>query len=221
MTANLLEGLVQGGFEGKVIYASSSEVYGDPLEIPTPETHPAAVRPGVDRDGYAASKVVGEMQMRLTAEAHGWDWLVLRIFNCYGPRMDNTEFGQVVPEFIRKVRSDDEFTIIGDGRQTRSFCFVGDIVTQTLRCTDDFNQDVVNIGNDAEVEILDVAQRIHSIAGREFRPEHLPAWPGDHRRRCPSLAKLRERLGDVPLVGLGEGLATTYEYYANDSEQRR
>ena len=219
MTSNLLDALAQGGFGGKVVYASSSEVYGDPYVIPTPETHFAVLRPGMDRDGYAISKVVAEMQVRLTAAANGWDWVVLRIFNCYGPRMDSSKYGQVIPEFIRKVTASEAFTIIGDGHQTRSFCFVGDMVWQTLECAARATQDVVNVGNDTEVEIAEVARRVHDLAARQFEPAYIPAWPGDHKRRCPSLTKLRALVGDMLLTDLEEGLAETYDYYAGRHER--
>lgn len=215
MTTSVMDGLSQGRFHGKVVYASSSEVYGDPVDIPTPETHIAQLRPGMDRDGYAASKVVGEMLVRMAANSNGWDWVSLRIFNCYGPRMDSSGYGQVIPEFFRKVQSQEPFTIIGDGRHTRSFCFVDDTVRQTLECAGSFINEVVNIGNDTEVEILEVAKTVHDLAGRDFHLTILPARPGDHRRRCPSLTKLKERLGDLQLVSLKEGLATSYQYYSN------
>ena len=213
MTTNVLDGLVQGGFSGKLIYASSSEVYGNPSEIPTPESHPVVLRPEMDRDGYALSKVVGEMKVRLTATEQDWDWLLLRIFNCYGPRMDYSEHAHVIPEFIRKANADTEFTVVGDGHQTRSFCYVTNTVWQTLQCAEVANKDAINIGNDTEVEILEVAKRIHDLAGKTFSPVHLPAWPGDRKRRCPSLKKLREWVGELRLVDLNEGLEKTYQHF--------
>ena len=115
MTANLLAYLRHTEFSGKLVYASSSEVYGDPVQVPTPETHPITLRSNQPRDSYAMSKAAGEMYIKLTAESCGWDYVILRIFNCYGPRMDSSEHGQVIPEFIAKALDPGQFEIIGDG----------------------------------------------------------------------------------------------------------
>ena len=214
MTSVLLDGLAQGGFQGKVIYASSSEVYGDPSAVPTPESEISKLRPDMDRDSYAASKVWGEMLVRLTSESHGWDWLALRIFNCYGPRMDTSQYGQVIPEFFKKSLSKGPFTLIGNGKQRRSFCYVDDMVWLTLECAERCNQDVFNVGSDSEIEIMEVASKIHQLVKREFEPSYVPARSGDHSRRCPSLAKVRSYLGDFQLIPLEEGLRKCLEYYA-------
>jgi nucleoside-diphosphate-sugar epimerase len=197
----------------KIVYASSSEVYGDPRIIPTPEEHEIVLRPMADRDSYAAGKALGEFYIRLFAESRGIAWLILRFFNAYGERMDTSGYGQVIPEFIRKLRDDDQFTIIGDGRQTRSFIYVRDHVRIVLAATERARNVILNVGSNDEVEIAYVAQRLHEIAGRRFAPVFLPARPYDHSRRCPSTAKIAAATGMRPEVDLDEGLRLCLEFY--------
>jgi dTDP-glucose 4,6-dehydratase len=125
MTQNVLASLA-GTKVQKVVYASSSEVYGHNPPIPTPEEEFIILNAQADRDSYASSKAIGEFYVMTYCKENDIDFLIIRPFNTYGPRMDNTEYGQVVPEFIRKVKHDQQFSIIGSGLQTRSFCYVED-----------------------------------------------------------------------------------------------
>ena len=125
MTQNVL-GSIEGTGVKKIIYASSSEVYGHDPKIPTGENEFIVLNASTDRDSYASSKALGEFYTKMFAKKNNIDFLIFRPFNTYGPRMDNTEYGQVVSEFIRKIKNDKEFTIIGGGDQTRSFCYVDD-----------------------------------------------------------------------------------------------
>ena len=126
-TINILRASINVGTVDKIIFASSSEIYGDPLYYPTDEKHPILL-PSVDnpRHSYAVSKAIGEYYTLWYCKNYSIKYLILRIFNTYGPRMDTSTYGQVIPEFIRKVFFDPEFTIIGPGTQTRSFCYIDD-----------------------------------------------------------------------------------------------
>ncbi len=154
----------------KIIYASSSEVYGDPDVIPTPESHPIKLKASADRDSYAASKAIGDFIVRLFARDLGIDHLIARIFNTYGERMVNTQYGQVIPEFIRKCRIEPKFEIIGNGLHTRSFCYVADTVERIVSLAEKGTQPIYNVGHDAELSILDLARLIHALLGRPFEP---------------------------------------------------
>lgn len=205
----------------KLIYASSSEVYGQASVFPTPEDHDIVLRSMADRDSYAAGKAMGEFYTRLYAESQGIDWLILRFFNTYGERMDTSGYGQVIPEFIRKLVHDEQFTIIGDGSQTRAFLYVRDHVRFVLAATERVQNTVLNVGSDDEVEIRCVAERLHEIAGRRFAPVYLQARPHDHIRRCPSTVRLEAVTGLRPEVSLGDGLRRCYEFYTRESIRPR
>jgi dTDP-glucose 4,6-dehydratase len=190
----------------KIVYTSSSEVYGDPMEIPTPETHPVMLRPDATRDSYAASKAFGEFAIRHACDERDVAWVVLRLFNCYGERMDSTKYGQVVPELVRKALGDQAFTLIGDGSQTRSFCYAADAARLIVAAGEAMRNEVVNVGNDAEVTILALAKLIHEIVDRPFAPEFLPGRADDHTRRRPDITRLIERTGERPLWDLRSGV---------------
>jgi nucleoside-diphosphate-sugar epimerase len=216
-TVNMVSGMVAGGFAGKLVYASSSEVYGEPRKIPTPEDEPVIIRPDQNRDSYALSKAAGEMHVRLNAIRYGWSYCNARIFNCYGPRMDTSAYGQVVPEFIRKATSPAPFEIIGDGSHTRSFCFVTDTVNFLANCAEAVEGDTVNVGSDEEITIIDLARAVHDVVGRPFSPLFLPERPGDHKRRKPDLSKLKLYVPEPPTVSLRDGLKMCVEAYYRDN----
>ncbi len=213
MTQNVLRATELAGCVRKVVYASSSEVYGEPSVIPTPESHPIMLEVQQRRDSYAASKALGEFYVKLFSETHGIDYLILRIFNTYGPRMDTSEYGQVIPELIRKLFFDEVFTIIGPGTQTRSFCYVDDHVRLVMKLVEKCRNDVFNVGSDEEVTILELAKILHELVGRPFKPKILPPRPGDRMRRRPDISKLIRAVDDKPRIGLREGLKLTINYY--------
>jgi len=212
ITRNILKAC-EGEDINKIVYASSSEVYGEPKIIPTPETHPTQLEVYNERDSYAASKAIGEFYVKLFSEKHNISYLILRIFNTYGPRMDTSEYGQVIPEFIRKVFFEKEFTIYGDGNQTRSFTFVEDHVRLAKKLMETVDNEIINIGSQEEIKIIDLARKIHEIVGREFKPIFLPARKGDRIRRCPDISKLKNLINDEPKISLEEGLMRTIEWY--------
>ncbi len=198
----------------KFIYASSSEVYGEPSYFPTNESHPI-ILPNVSnpRYSYAASKAIDEYYTHWYGHVHGFSYLVLRIFNVYGPRMDTSNYGQVIPEFIRKLLLEPEFTIIGDGNQTRSFCYVDDIVELIIRAARSVDNDTLNLGNPQEITILNLARRLHQIEAKEFKYRLLPSRAGDSQRRLPDVTKAKKLLGYEPRKDIEEGLRLTLNWY--------
>jgi len=203
----------QGSSVRKIIYASSSETYGEPLEIPTPETHPILLNIHTVRDSYASSKAICDFYVKLFALENNIDFLIFRIFNTYGPRMDTSKYGQVIPEFICKMLEKDQFSIIGDGTQTRSFCYVADHTRLAVQLAEKISNEIVNLGNDNEITINDLARTLHTLVGKPFSPKHLAPREYDHKRRCPNISKLKHLLNDQPTVSLDEGLRFTLEAY--------
>jgi nucleoside-diphosphate-sugar epimerase len=211
-TIRLLEAAGKAGVR-KVVFASSSEVYGEPLYVPTPEDHPVLLGSLENpRHSYAAAKAASEFYVRWVSVRYGMEGLILRIFNTYGPRMDSSEYGQVVPEFIRKAIEEDEFTIIGDGRQVRSFCYIDDLVELIMRLCR-LESGVFNVGCSEPTSIEELARLVHEIVGRKFQPRYLPGRPGDVLRRQPSIEKAVRATGYEPRVSLREGLERTVEWY--------
>lgn len=212
MTQNLLDACKNSTVK-KIIYASSSETYGEPIKIPTPETHPILLNIHTDRDSYASSKAICDFYVKLFAKENKIDFLILRIFNTYGPHMDTSEYGQVIPEFINKMFNDKEFTIIGNGKHTRSFCYVSDHTRLARKLIEKVSNEVVNLGNDKEVKILDLARLLHEIEGKEFKPKFLPEREYDHKRRRPDITKLKKLIDDYPKTNLEDGLKKTIQDY--------
>lgn len=201
----------------KVIYTSSSEVYGDPVSIPTDELHPVILNSYANRDSYASSKALGDFYVKLYAEKCNRSYLILRIFNQYGPRMQGNKYGQVVGEFIRRALHEKDFTIIGNGSHTRSFCYVQDAASIMI---DLFEKNVVgfiNLGTDQEVTILDLAMLVHHKLGKSFSPVFLPERVNDHKRRCPDIAKLKMELGHFIFTSLEVGLEKTIKYFIENN----
>jgi len=205
----------------KFLYASSSEVYGEfPDKIPTDENAISRLDIHSVRDSYASSKSIGDFLVKLFCESKGVKWTILRIFNAYGPKMDSSKFGQVVPEFIIRALSDEEFTIIGDGAQTRSFCYVGDHVRMVSKIASVENsQGVFNIGNQKEISMLELAETIHRLVGKEFSPRHLPPRENDPPRRVPDCEKAYSICGPCEF-SLEEGLSETIEWYKMKSSKQ-
>jgi nucleoside-diphosphate-sugar epimerase len=204
----------------KIIYTSSSEVYGEPMILPTPETHPILLNAFADRDSYASSKALGDFYVRLHCQHKNIDYLILRIFNMYGERMVNTRYGQVIPEFIKRtLSSDQEFTIIGDGQHTRSFCYIKDATIAMVQLMQQHVTGFLNLGNDQEISILELAQTIHQILKRPFKPKFLPERPHDHKRRCPDLTRLKTILPELKFTSLHDGLTKVIKYYQDIKDQ--
>lgn len=192
----------------RVYFASSSEVYGEPFEIPQNER----TTPLNSRLPYAVVKNVGEVYLRTFEREFGLPYTIFRFFNTYGPRQSE-DF--VLPRFVRASLADRPLRVYGDGSQTRTFCYVDDNVDACIRVHEsgEFENDVINIGSDYEVTILDLARTVVSITGSRSVIEFLPPLPeGDMSRRCPDVGKMR-RLLDRPLVPLDEGIRRLAEHY--------
>jgi nucleoside-diphosphate-sugar epimerase len=192
----------------KIIYSSSSEVYGEPFTLPTKENDVTYVNVNHARDSYAASKLMGEFYIKLMAEELKIEWIVLRLFNVYGPRMIGTKYGQVIPEFIKRLH-DGEYPlkICGDGSHKRSFIYVSDHVKYTLAlAVSDTANDIFNIGNTHEISINDLGSLIMQKMNIEPKFTYLPEREGDHKRRCPDITKLKSVSQMNGFITLEEGI---------------
>ncbi|EKD78080.1 MAG: NAD-dependent epimerase/dehydratase [uncultured bacterium] len=212
ITSHVMQAISESDVK-KIIYTSSSEVYGEPTIIPTPESHPILLNANADRDSYAASKAIGEFYVRLYANQKKIDWLILRVFNMYGPRMVNTKYGQVIPELIKRMLTEDRFTLIGDGHNTRSFCYIDDAIRLVLALTKKNVTGFVNLGNPEEISMLDLAKKLHTLMHKNFNPIFLPERPYDHHRRCPDISRLASYTPDVNFTSLEHGLKNVIAYY--------
>ncbi|MDA4129362.1 MAG: NAD-dependent epimerase/dehydratase family protein [Thaumarchaeota archaeon] len=217
-TENVLEAANRNGI-GKVVFASSSEVYGYPTEFPTPETAQLVFdSPVVSRWSYAISKLSDEHLCFAYQKEFGLSVTCLRIFNTYGPRLDGSPYGQVVSIFIKRALGGQDLEIFGSGDQTRSFAYVGDTVrgiTLSAKYASK-NPEIFNIGSEIEVSINDLAERIIAACQKfseNIRIIHLPEMTGDSPRRHPSLQKAKELLGYTPTVSLEEGLRYTIDWF--------
>ena len=196
----------------KVVYASSSEVYGPTPQVPTREEYPMILHPSADRDSYASSKGMGEFLTRLWAGEKRKSYLIVRPFNTYGPRMATGGYGQVIPEFIERVKSGEDFYLYGDGEQTRSFCYVKDHTKIVTELIETCKNEILNVGFDEEVTIGDLAKLIHQIMDKEFKVEYKPAWSNDTKWRKPSLFKLKSCVSHKNFVCLEDGINKMLKY---------
>lgn len=195
-------------FSTKIIYASSSEVYGDPVSIPSKETDVTYITTGHIRDSYAASKLCGEFYVKLLSEEIGIEWIILRLFNVYGKRMIGTKYGQVIPEFIQRLREGKyPLSVYGNGEHKRSFCYVTDNVEDTIDLSvSDVKNDIFNVGNNSEVSILELGSMVMQKMGMIPQFQFLPEREGDHKRRCPDTSKLHAVIGERSYITLDEGI---------------
>ncbi len=198
----------------RFLLASTSEIYGDPLEHPQRESYFGHVDPIGPRSVYDEAKRFAEAMTMAYCRYHNVDTKIVRIFNTYGPRM-RLDDGRVVPNFIGQAFRGEPLTIYGDGSQTRSFCYVDDLVEGIYRLLLSAEHDPVNIGNPAEISILEFANR---IAGMFDPPRKIEFFPdrrgsGDPQRRQPDITRARTVLGWSPNVPLEEGLRRTVEYF--------
>tara|TARA_R110001583_G_scaffold110092_2_gene259006 strand:+ start:311 stop:1228 length:918 start_codon:yes stop_codon:yes gene_type:complete len=190
----------------KIIYASSSEVYGPSPITPTKESEPIILHPIADRDSYASSKAIGEFLVKLWAKENNKQFLIVRPFNTYGPRMATNGYGQVIPEFIERIQSKEDFFMYGDGSQTRSFCYVKDH-TKILKNLIKINtNEILNVGFDEEITIFNLSKKIHQLMGREYKISYKPAWSNDTKWRKPDLSKIKKLLPNFNFTSLEKGL---------------
>ena len=196
----------------RFVLASTSEVYGDPLEHPQRETYWGNVNPIGPRGVYDEAKRFAEAITLAYHRTHGLDTKIVRIFNTYGPRMRLRD-GRAVPAFMSQALRNEDVTVFGDGTETRSFCFVSDLVDGILRLMESDTHDPVNIGNPHEVTIEQIARTIISLVGSTSRIVYRPLPQDDPKQRQPDITRAETLLGWQPQVELEEGLAKTVGYF--------
>ena len=196
----------------RFVIASTSEVYGDPLEHPQKETYWGNVNPIGPRGVYDEAKRFAEAMTTAYHRYHGLDAKIVRIFNTYGPRMRLRD-GRAVPAFMSQALTGEDVTIFGSGQQTRSFCYVSDLVDGIIRLMESDINDPVNIGNPQEMTIEAIARMIIKLTGSKSRLVYRPLPEDDPKVRQPDITRARTLLGWEPKVGLEEGLTRTLEYF--------
>ena len=198
----------------RFLLASTSEIYGDPLEHPQPETYWGHVDPIGPRSVYDEAKRFAEALTMAYHRYHGIDTRIVRIFNTYGPRM-HLDDGRVVPNFLQQALKGEPLTVYGDGMQTRSFCYVDDLVEGIVRLLYSDEHMPVNIGNPVETTILEFAETINRMIGNQAGVEFKPGLRlgSDPQRRRPNITRARQILGWEPKVSLEAGLMKTIPYF--------
>lgn len=198
--------------EAKFMLASTSEVYGDPLVSPQPESYWGNVNPIGPRGVYDEAKRYAEAMTMAYHQFHGLDTRIVRLFNTYGPRM-RLDDGRVVPNFIHQALLGEPLTVYGDGSHTRSFGYCADILDGIWKLSQSDHAEPVNIGSDDERTVLELAQVIVRLTGSTSEIAFQPAATDDPQRRKPDLTKARTLLNWQPTTSLESGLATTIDYF--------
>ena len=197
----------------RILQASTSEVYGDPEIHPQPEGYKGCVNPIGIRSCYDEGKRMAETLFLDYHRQNHVDIKVIRIFNTYGPRMDPND-GRVISNFIVQALKGEDITIYGDGRQTRSFCYVDDLIEGMYRMMNSEGfTGPVNIGNPGEFTMLELADKIIELTGSESRITYLPLPSDDPAQRRPVIELAKEKLDWEPEIALEEGLRKTIEYF--------
>ena len=194
------------------VLASTSEIYGDPLEHPQKETYWGHVNPIGPRGVYDEAKRFAEAITLAYHRTHGLDTKIARIFNTYGPRMRLRD-GRAVPAFVSQALANENVTVFGDGTQTRSFCYISDLVRGIVSLMDAKTNEPVNIGNPHEVTIEEIARTIVRLVGSTSTIVYRPLPVDDPKQRRPDITRARHLLGWEPQVGLEEGLRKSIEYF--------
>jgi dTDP-glucose 4,6-dehydratase len=196
----------------RFVLASTSEVYGDPLEHPQKETYWGNVNPIGPRGVYDEAKRFAEAMTTAYHRYHGVDAKIVRIFNTYGPRMRVND-GRAVPAFMSQALRNEDVTIFGDGRQTRSFTYISDLVDGIIRLMHSDTNDPVNIGNPKEMTIEEIARTIIRMTGSTSGIVYRPLPTDDPKVRQPDITRARTLLGWEPKVALEQGLTKTIDYF--------
>ena len=201
----------------RFVIASTSETYGDPKVHPQPETYWGHVNPVGPRGVYDEAKRFAEALTMAYRRTHQVDTAVLRIFNTFGPRMRPND-GRAIPTFIRQALKGDPITVAGNGTQTRSVCFVDDLVEGIMRLMRSTLEGPVNIGNPFELSMLDLATRVKELTGSSSEITFIPRPEDDPSVRQPDIALAKRELGWEPKIDLDEGLARTIEWFRSHPE---
>lgn len=199
--------------KARILVASTSEVYGDPLVHPQHEEYWGNVNPIGPRGVYDEAKRFQEAITMAYHNFHGLETRIVRIFNTYGPRM-RLDDGRALPAFIGQAIRGEELTVFGDGSQTRSFCYVSDLVEGIYRLLLSNETRPVNIGNPNEISLLDFANEIIALSGGRSGICFKPLPQDDPKQRQPDIGRAKQVLGWEPLVDRNKGLAFTYEYFS-------
>lgn len=203
----------------RFLLASTSEVYGDPEVTPQPEEYWGRVNPVGPRGCYDEAKRFAEAMTMAYHRHHGVNTAIARIFNTYGPRM-RPDDGRVIPTFLRQALRGEPLTVHGDGTQTRSFCYVDDLVEGIVRLMRSRVHDPVNLGNPEEIRVLDLARLVLALTGSRSTVLHRPLPQDDPTRRCPDIARSRALFGWQPRIPLRDGLTRTLEWFASRAGAR-
>jgi UDP-glucuronate decarboxylase len=197
----------------RVLHASTSEVYGDPLVHPQTEEYWGNVNPIGPRSCYDEGKRIAESLLMNYHQAHGVEIRIIRIFNTYGPRMAPDD-GRVISNFIAQALNDEDVTIYGDGTQTRSFCYCDDLIEGMIRMMDqDTEIGPVNTGNPVENTMLELAAAVIGATNSKSKIVHLPLPKDDPKRRCPDISRAKAWLNWEPKVSLADGLQKTIAWH--------
>lgn len=203
--------------KAKFFLASTSESYGDPLVHPQPESYWGNVNPIGVRGVYDEAKRFAEAMTMAYHREVGIDTRIIRIFNTYGPRMRKDD-GRAIPNFVGQALNDEDITIYGDGEQTRSICYVDDLVRGIYALMQSDYHEPVNIGNPSEMSILELAERIVKISESKSQLKHLPPMKDDPKVRRPDISLAKKLLGWEPEVDPEVGLRRTIEWFRNEKE---
>ena len=198
--------------EATFLLASTSEVYGDPLVHPQPETYWGNVNPIGPRGCYDEAKRCAEAYAMAYHRMHDVDTRIIRIFNTHGPRMQVSD-GRAVPNFMAQAIRGEPLTVYGDGSQTRSLCYVSDLVRGVIANLEKGDELPVNLGNPQEVTVLALAETVIRLAGSRSTIEHRELPPDDPKQRRPDISRAKKLLGWEPEVALEDGLRRTLEYF--------
>jgi len=202
------------------VIASTSEVYGDPLEHPQKETYWGNVNPIGPRGVYDEAKRFAEAITLAYHRTHGIDTRIVRIFNTYGPRMRLND-GRAIPNFLSQALTGQDITVFGDGQQTRSFCYVSDLIEGIVLLLKSGHHDPVNIGNPIEMTLLEMAEKILQVTGSESKIVFKPLPEDDPKVRQPDIGLARKLLGWEPKVKLEEGLRITVDYFRKSIDTQK
>jgi len=194
------------------LLASTSEVYGDPLVHPQPEEYWGNVNPIGPRGVYDEAKRFAEAITMAYHRTHAVNTKIVRIFNTYGPRMRVND-GRAIPNFLKQALTGKDLTIYGEGSQTRSFCFVSDLIEGIYRLLNSDQNEPINIGNPNEMSIKEMAEKILQATGSKSKIAHVPLPEDDPKIRQPDITRARKYLNWEPAVSLDEGLQSTLEYF--------
>jgi dTDP-glucose 4,6-dehydratase len=199
-------------YKAKYFISSTSECYGDPLEHPQRETYWGNVNPIGPRSVYDEAKRFSEAATMSYHRYHGLDTHIVRIFNTYGPRLQLND-GRVISNFMKQALRGEDLTIYGDGKQTRSFCYVSDEIAGILKLAHSDEHDPTNIGNPGEFTMIECAELVLKVTGSKSKLRFDPLPQDDPKQRCPDITKARKLLRWEPKVDLETGLRLSVDYF--------